>query len=99
DNGKRVLTTQVLIKGHPQNDGDMVYQSVRDPRAREALLVDFAPLAGSTKCELSATFDIVLGLTPEAPDAHEGGIGPSEAGRGGGGPGGPRGPGGPPRGG
>lgn len=97
-NGRRVLTTQALIKGHPQNEGDMVYRSARDPKARETLLADFVPIPGSRLDELEARFDIVLGSTPEAPDEPvHGGIGRREGdGPGRGGPRGPRGPGGPP---
>src|SRR4029079_11438668 len=39
-NGRRILTTQFLVNGHPQNDGDMVDPGVRDPLALEAILVD-----------------------------------------------------------
>jgi protocatechuate 3,4-dioxygenase beta subunit len=87
-NGRRILTTQLLINGHPQNDGDMVVRGVRDPLALETLLVDFKPLKESKLGELAASFDIVLGRTlPDADDGHiHGGIGRSEAGGGGGGP-------------
>jgi len=87
-NGRRILTTQLLINGHRQNDGDMVVRGVRDPLALETLLVDFKPLKESKLGELAASFDIVLGRTlPDADDGHiHGGIGRSEAGGGGGGP-------------
>ncbi|HYO25224.1 MAG TPA: intradiol ring-cleavage dioxygenase, partial [Lacipirellulaceae bacterium] len=62
--GRRVLTTQLYIAGQDGNDRDGVYRSIRDPRAREAVTVEFAPLAGSTSGELHAKFDVVLGLTP-----------------------------------
>ena len=39
---------------------------MQDPKAREAVTVDFAPIHGSRVGELAARFDIVLGLTPEA---------------------------------
>ncbi len=79
-NGQRLLTTQLLINGHPQNDGDGVFESAGGPLEREALLVDFIPLPGSPIGELTANFDIILGLTPEdPPDGHiHGGIGKSE---------------------
>lgn len=92
-NGKRLLTTQALIKGHPGNEGDMVYRSAGDAKARQLLLADFIPLEGSRLNELTARFDLVLGVTPEAPDEPvHGGIGKHEAGGGFGGPMGPRGP-------
>jgi len=96
-NGRRIYTTQMMIKGDPQNERDGVFRGVRDAAARNAILVDFKPLPDSTIGELTANFDVVMGLTPQ--DKHEpvkGGVGKSEEmgggpGRGprGGGPGGP----------
>jgi protocatechuate 3,4-dioxygenase beta subunit len=63
---RELLTTQCYIKGEPRNERDGIYRSVRDPKAREAITIDFAPLEGSRIGELTARFDIVLGLTPEA---------------------------------
>jgi protocatechuate 3,4-dioxygenase beta subunit len=63
--GKELLTTQCYIKGETRNERDGVYRAIRDTRAREAVLVDFAPLKGSRIGELAARFDIVLGRTPE----------------------------------
>jgi protocatechuate 3,4-dioxygenase beta subunit len=40
--------------------------SIRDPAARRSVIVEFAPLDGSRAGELSARFDIVLGVTPQA---------------------------------
>lgn len=64
--GRERFTTQCYIKGEPQNERDGIYRSVRDPQARQAITVDFAPLPNSRIGELSANFDIVLGVTPEA---------------------------------
>lgn len=69
--GKRVLTTQVLVQGAPENARDGVLNEVRDPAARASLVVPFVPLAGSRIGELTARFDVVLGFTPEAPDPDE----------------------------
>lgn len=63
---RELLTTQCYIKGHPGNERDGIYRSVRDPKARAAITVDFAPLPNSKAKELAAKFDIVLGMTPEA---------------------------------
>jgi len=65
-NGRRILTTQLLINGHPQNDGDMVARGVRDPLAMETILVDFKPIKESKIGELAAKFDVVMGFTPKA---------------------------------
>jgi protocatechuate 3,4-dioxygenase beta subunit len=62
--GKRVFTTQLLVKGHPDNARDGLVKRI-DPKALDTLLVDFTPVAGSKIGELSANFDIVLGRTLE----------------------------------
>jgi protocatechuate 3,4-dioxygenase beta subunit len=63
--GKDVLTTQCYIKGHPGNEKDFIYKAIRDEKARESVTIDFTPLKGSKAKELTAKFDIVLGITPE----------------------------------
>jgi protocatechuate 3,4-dioxygenase, beta subunit len=63
-NGKRVFTTQLLVKGHPDNARDGVVKSI-DPKALDTVLVDFTPVAGSNIGELNANLDIVLGKTLE----------------------------------
>jgi protocatechuate 3,4-dioxygenase beta subunit len=62
--GKRVLTTQMYVKGEPGNERDGIYRGLRDERQRESVTIDFAPLPDSKAGELAAKFDIVLGLTP-----------------------------------
>lgn len=61
--GKRVLTTQMLIKGHPQNETDGLFRQVRDQKSRDSVLVEFKPVKESTIGELAANFDMVLGQT------------------------------------
>jgi len=63
-NGRRVFTTQLLVKGHPDNVRDGVVKSI-DPKALDTVLVDFTRVAGSKIGELTANFDIVLGKTLE----------------------------------
>jgi protocatechuate 3,4-dioxygenase beta subunit len=63
--GKELLTTQCYVKGEPGNARDFILRSIRDAKARESIIVDFAPVKGSRIGELAATFDIVLGVTPE----------------------------------
>ena len=63
---RELLTTQCYVKGHPGNEKDGIYRSLRDPKQRDALTVDFAPMKESRVGELTAKFDIVLGVTPEA---------------------------------
>ncbi|HVC96580.1 MAG TPA: protocatechuate 3,4-dioxygenase [Pirellulales bacterium] len=64
--GKKSFTTQCYVKGEAANDRDFIFKSIRDPKARDAVLVDFAPIEKSKTGELAARFEIVLGFTPEA---------------------------------
>ena len=62
-NGHRVLTTQLYVKGNPDNKRDSIFR--RSGRASHDLLaVPFKPLPGSEIGELTAKFDIVIGETP-----------------------------------
>lgn len=63
--GRNLLTTQIFSNGHPQNRTDGVFRGIRDPLERELVLVDFKPVSDSKIGELSARFDIVLGVTPQ----------------------------------
>jgi protocatechuate 3,4-dioxygenase beta subunit len=65
--GRELLTTQLFVNGHPQNQRDGIFQALRDPIAKELVLVDFRPIRESRIGELSARFDIVLGRTPAEP--------------------------------
>ena len=62
---RELLTTQCYVKGEPRNDRDGVLRGIRDPRARESVIVDFVPMANSRLGELAARFDVVLGVTPD----------------------------------
>jgi len=63
--GRPKFTTQCYIEGEPQNQKDGILQGVKDPKARALLVVPFKPLPRSKAGELSARFDIILGVTPE----------------------------------
>ena len=63
-NGRDKWTTQCYVKGEPRNAQDGVLRSIRDPKARESVIVDFTPIPDSRIGELSARFDIVLDVTP-----------------------------------
>ena len=63
--GKKELVSQCYIKGHAGNERDGVWKGIKDARQRESVTVDFVPLAGSKTGELSARWDLVMGLTPE----------------------------------
>lgn len=62
--GKKELVTQCYIKGEPQNEKDGVMRGTPEAQ-RKLLLAEFKPLKGSKVGELTAGFDIVLGVTPE----------------------------------
>lgn len=64
--GKEELVTQCYVKGHPGNEKDGIYRSIRDEKARASVTVDFASVKSSRIGELAARFDIILGSTPEA---------------------------------
>jgi protocatechuate 3,4-dioxygenase beta subunit len=64
--GKELLTTQCYIKDEASNSRDGIYRSLRDPKARESVTIDFVPLKESKIGELAAVFNIVLGVTPKS---------------------------------
>jgi protocatechuate 3,4-dioxygenase beta subunit len=63
--GRDKFTTQCYIRGEPSNEKDFVLKDIRDPQARESVMVDFEPLPDTQTGELAARFDVVLGFTPE----------------------------------
>jgi protocatechuate 3,4-dioxygenase, beta subunit len=61
---REVLTTQLYIKGHPQNERDGVLRGIRDAAARELVLVEFRSATHAGVTTYDARADIVLGVTP-----------------------------------
>ena len=70
--GQRMLTTQVYIAGHEGNERDGVFRSMQTPELKAAVSTEFTPIEDSEIGELAANWDIVMGLTPEEPDAGGG---------------------------
>ena len=66
--GRELITTQLLIRGHPGNASDNIFNGTRDLIDRELILTDFKPMKNSKIGELTANFDIILGRTPD--DGH-----------------------------
>jgi protocatechuate 3,4-dioxygenase beta subunit len=64
--GREKFTTQCYVKGDAQNEKDGVIRGIKDEKARDSCIVDFAAIASSKAGELAAKFDIVMGFTPEA---------------------------------
>ncbi|TWT29437.1 dioxygenase family protein [Blastopirellula retiformator] len=66
--GREVLTTQIFVRGAVGNARDGVYRSAGDLIDRELVTTDFTPIADSKIGELAATFDFVIGRTPDDRD-------------------------------
>jgi protocatechuate 3,4-dioxygenase beta subunit len=56
--GQGRLVTQMYVAGEPQNARDGVLAAIRDPRARDSVVVELSP--GGSGAELSGVFDIVV---------------------------------------
>jgi protocatechuate 3,4-dioxygenase, beta subunit len=63
-NGKRMLTTQLYFAHEPQNEKDGILRSIRDESQRLSVIREFKPMNDG----LQATWDIVIGMTPEDPE-------------------------------
>jgi protocatechuate 3,4-dioxygenase beta subunit len=64
--GREKWTTQCYVKGHPGNEKDGIYKSIKDDKQRASVTIDFAAVKDSRIGELAARFDIVMGFTPAA---------------------------------
>jgi protocatechuate 3,4-dioxygenase beta subunit len=62
---RELLTTQLIIAGHPGNNLDPIATGGLTLFERELLQADFTPVKGSKIGELAASFEIVLGRTPD----------------------------------
>jgi protocatechuate 3,4-dioxygenase beta subunit len=72
---ERLLTTQLFVKDDPGNARDGIYQSMGE--RKDAVTADFAPVPDSKLGELAASFEMIVGLTPEDPERR----GPAGPGR------------------
>lgn len=66
---KRILTTQMYVKGDPGNPKDGILKQITNPNQLASVLVDFRPVKTSGAGELQAHFNIVIGWTPA--DGHD----------------------------
>jgi protocatechuate 3,4-dioxygenase beta subunit len=64
--GHEKWTTQCYIQGHPGNEKDGIWKSIKDEKARASVTIPFAAIPASKAGELAAKFDIVMGYTPGA---------------------------------
>jgi protocatechuate 3,4-dioxygenase beta subunit len=58
--GGATLVTQMYVAGEPLNDRDGLLSRIRDPRARDAIIIPFVPADRIEARALLAQFDIVL---------------------------------------
>jgi len=80
--GKRIFTSQILIKDNPKNAKDGLARSVKDPKALATLMAEFKPLPKSKIGELTADFNVVLGRTWQEDEKQElKGVAPSNRSR------------------
>ena len=63
--GKELITTQIFVAGAPGNKQDGIFLDAGDAVDRELVQADFRPVPGSKIGELAASFEIVLGKTPD----------------------------------
>ena len=63
----RLITSQVYIKGHRLNRTDQILNAIRNKKAKDSVIVPFKAVPGSKTGELSAHWDIVVGVTPNDP--------------------------------
>lgn len=61
--GKRVLTTQLLVTGEAMNEKDGLLRRLGDDKAKQTVLTEFKPMPDSKIGELIANWNIVLGVT------------------------------------
>lgn len=71
--GKRLLTTQLYFAGEPQNEKDGILKRIADEQQRLSVIREFKPMTSGSQ-ELVATWDIVVGMTPEDPEKRR--VGP-----------------------
>ncbi len=69
---KRMLTTQSYTKGDERNKRGRILNSIKDDKARNSLIREYKPMKGSKIGELTVSFDVVIGKTPEDPEQDEG---------------------------
>ena len=66
--GRELLTTQVMIRGHEGNARDGIFRQAEDLVDQELVMADFVRIGETKTPEFNAKFDIVLGVTPDDRD-------------------------------
>ena len=62
--GKHLLTTQMYIKGEVLNKKDRIYNSIKDPKAKENVTREFKAFQHAGIKQYNVNFDIIVGFTP-----------------------------------
>lgn len=68
---KRLLATQLLVAGEKQNKEDGLFKRIKDEKQRRSILSKFKPMKGSKTGELTAKWDLVIGMTPDEDEVTE----------------------------
>ena len=66
--GKKLISTQLYIKNEPLNKKDRIYQSIKNPKARESVTLDYKPFKDNNIQQFKAHVDLVVGFTPQDKD-------------------------------
>jgi protocatechuate 3,4-dioxygenase beta subunit len=62
--GRDKWTTQLYVKGEPQNEKDGLIRRIENADLRASLIREFTPIPESKAGELAVKFDIVMGYAP-----------------------------------
>jgi protocatechuate 3,4-dioxygenase beta subunit len=62
---QHLLTTQMLIKGDARNEKDGIFRVIKEAKIRDSLMAEFKAIEKSKIGELTANWDVVLGVTPD----------------------------------
>ena len=62
---QELLTSQIFITGHEGNKKDGIFRRVGDAKMQKLVSTEFKKVPESKTGELAASFDIILGMTPD----------------------------------
>ena len=55
----------MLIKGDARNEKDGIFRVIKEAKIRDSLMAEFKAIGKSKIGELTANWDVVLGVTPD----------------------------------
>ena len=62
---KTLITSQLYIKDEPLNKKDRIYNSIKDPKARDIVTLDYKSIKENGIQQFKAHVDLVVGFTPQ----------------------------------